>query len=227
MVVPPERDPAVVELLLKAMEKTSQNALIVFQKNALSGKVKTRLAATLGNAKALKIYRYLVEKTFFQINNCQTDMDVRVYFSDFVEEIRNENSRKNIISLVQEGNDLGERMKMAFRKSFAEGYNKIVIVGTDCPELTPDLIEDAFHSLDETTVVFGPAKDGGYYLLGMNIPIDRLFEDIPWSTSNVLKISTLRLDELNITYRFLTILSDIDTEEDWLQYKKLIPHENE
>lgn len=226
MAVPQVLDQAVVAQLPKFMEKTNGQALIVFQKNPVLGKVKTRLAATMGDEKALDIYHYLLKKTYFQVNKIE-ETTVFVYYSDYLEAPSETMSSVIIKNRVQQGNHLGERMKNAFQEVFEEGFNKIAIIGTDCPDITASIIREAFAKLASFPIVFGPAKDGGYYLLAMNRIENSLFEDIPWSTSEVLKISTERLKEKNIPYQLLPILSDIDNEEDWNAYKRLIPNTNE
>jgi len=220
------QDQAVAAQRLNAMEKTNGQALIVFQKNPVLGKVKTRLAATLGKEKALEIYHYLLKKTYFQINKIE-ETTIFVYYSDYLEEPAARLSSVKIRHQVQQGDDLGERMKNAFKEVFSEGFNKIAIIGTDCPDISTSIIREAFAKLASFPIVFGPAKDGGYYLLGMNRIENSLFEEIPWSTSAVLKISAERLKEKNIPYQLLPMLSDIDNEEDWNAYKRLIPNTNE
>ncbi|MGH2643857.1 MAG: TIGR04282 family arsenosugar biosynthesis glycosyltransferase, partial [Chitinophagaceae bacterium] len=117
--------------------------------------------------------------------------------------------------------DLGERMKQAFETIFQLGYQKIVIIGSDCYELETADIEVAFELLGETSgkknkksIVIGPANDGGYYLLGMQEPFPEIFNEIPWSTSEVLNTTLLKLKQENISYMLLPVLTDIDIEPD-------------
>jgi rSAM/selenodomain-associated transferase 1 len=207
------------------MQKNSLDALIVFQKNPKLGKVKTRLAATVGNHRALEIYEFLIEKTFSQINKTRREIDVFVYYSDFLPDVQEYESSHSLCGFVQKGTDLGDRMKNAFSDIFALGYQKILILGTDCPTIQSEIIEEAFRGLEKVQVVVGPASDGGYYLLGMNRLIEDLFVDIPWSTPEVLSISSQSLLGEKIPFLLLPELSDIDTEEDWLNYINLIPKE--
>ena len=192
-------------------------ALIVFQKNGILGKVKTRLAATLGDQAALDIYRKLISITHEEIREL-SKTDVHLFFS--------ENNEIPGVAFpyeahIQEGNDLGEKMANAFEKLFLRGYKKILIIGTDCPWLKKEHLEEAFKSLDSHKVVFGPAMDGGYYLLGMKEPRPELFSGIPWSTDKVLQLSIEKLQSQGVSFDFTDQLSDVDTAEDWEHYLRI------
>ena len=97
-------------------------------------------------------------------------------------------------------------------------HTKVVIIGSDCPKLSHDIIAKSFDSLDTTDIVVGPAKDGGYYLLGCKKVVDALFENIPWSTSMVLAQTIKKINDESLTFHLLEPLADIDTEEDWNRY---------
>lgn len=201
--------------------KKSENAIIIFQKNLILGKVKTRLAATVGNQQALEIYRELVAFTYRQAIETE-DADIWVFFSESFEEIE-ENFHKQITAtMVQAGSDLGERMENAFASIFRFGYTKAVLIGTDCPEITPIILENALNALKRNETVIGPALDGGYYLIGMDKVLPQLFCKIPWSTEKVFPITLQRINQDSISHHLLSVLSDIDTEEDWINFKNLI-----
>ena len=141
----------------------TKKLLIIFVKNAVKGKVKTRLAATIGDEKALEIYQILVQHTFDI--TIALPVNKAVFYSDFLQEdIWSPAFYENF---VQSGTDLGERMYQAFQQGFATGYEQVCIIGSDCYELTEQIIQQAFEKLELTDVVIGPAEDGGYYLLGM------------------------------------------------------------
>lgn len=112
-----------------------------------------------------------------------------------------------------EGN-LGNRMWTAMENAFSEGFKKVIIVGTDCPDLDVEILSEATSLLDEFDVVFGPAVDGGYYLIGSRIPIASLFENIPWGTADVLKRSTAAANKQELLVAKLRMLCDIDLPED-------------
>ena len=114
---------------------------------------------------------------------------------------------------LQKGEDLGARMSHAFTKLLSD-YDKVVIVGSDCPQLTKEHIDSAFKSLQETDIVIGPTYDGGYYLLGMKHPHSFLFTDMKWSTDEVFSTSMKRIFEQEHTLTQLQMLSDIDVEDD-------------
>jgi rSAM/selenodomain-associated transferase 1 len=201
--------------------KNSDNTIIIFQKNLIPGKVKTRLAATVGNQQALEIYKELVAFTHKQTSEV-ADADVWIFFSESIEEIGVKFQQHVTAKMVQEGSDLGERMHNAFKTIFGMGYKKAILIGTDCPEISPEILETALDSLQNNEAVIGPALDGGYYLVGMKKAQPHLFEHMPWSTENVFPLTLLKLNQLNISYWLLPGLSDIDTEEDWLNFKSLI-----
>lgn len=193
----------------------SKAALIIFQKNAMLGKVKTRLATTVGDDQALEIYKWLTSYTH-QIAS-QIRVDKFLFYSDFIPDQAAQDHPEYHFE-VQSGLDLGQRMSNAFAFLFAKGYSNVVIIGTDCPDLQVSDLNNAFLALSENDLVFGPAKDGGYYLLGLNKFYPELFREIPWSTPKVLEMSLDMSDELNLEYEFLKILSDIDTFEDWKEF---------
>jgi uncharacterized protein len=198
----------------------NQKAIIVFQKNLVLGKVKTRLAVDLGKEKTLDIYRHLVISTYKVLQSLK-DTEIFIFFSDYIEELPLDTSL-NFTGYLQKGNDLGERMLNAFSEVFDKGHQSIVIIGTDCPYLTKEILMDAFDILEEDDVVLGPAKDGGYYLLGMKTVIPELFKNIPWSTDKVLDLSLDVIRSQKLSFRLLPFLSDIDTLEDWENYTKSV-----
>ncbi|MFC3414626.1 TIGR04282 family arsenosugar biosynthesis glycosyltransferase [Algoriphagus hitonicola] len=195
-----------------------KSAIIIFQKNAELGKVKTRLAKDVGDEIALQIYHQLCAFTHEVCR--QVSVDKYLYFSRFISEIHFSDS--SYFFRVQRGGDLGERMSNAFEDLFKNDYEKILIIGTDCPEISSHLLEEAFSLLDKSEVVIGPAEDGGYYLLGMRRFFPQLFQNISWSTSEVVKQTKNRLESGKISYQLLPVHTDIDTLEDWKKMKDLI-----
>src|SRR5690606_1551491 len=137
------------------------------------------------------------------------EADKYIFFSDEVADEIGIN-KPPFYKQVQHGKDLGERMLIAFSTVFSKGYKKAIIIGTDCPGIDSALLETAFHTLDETDIVFGPAADGGYYLAGMTEMVPELFFEIPWSTDGVLKESQSICTRQNKTFSLLQELSDVD-----------------
>lgn len=188
---------------------TSKKALIIFTRNPELGKVKTRLAQSVGDESALNIYKFLVQHTVEITENLQ--MDKYVYYSEEIH--KNDGWDSNIFrKKLQIGNDLGERMYNAFRDMFAIGYQYVIIIGCDMfPWEKPDL-ETAFEALLAHNFVIGPAMDGGYYLLGMREINASLFQDKNWGTHTVLE-HTLK-DLQGEDYILLKERNDIDCYED-------------
>ncbi len=189
--------------------------VIVFVKNPEFGKVKTRLAATLGHEKALDIYIKLLGYTRNVLTDL-TDVKKYIYYSSFID-TEDDWSNEEFEKKLQIQGGLGERMTTAFQDAL-ETCTEVVIIGSDCPQLTTAHIEEAFLRLKSHDMVIGPSHDGGYYLLGMNKFYPALFQDIEWSTDSVY-LETLKIaDSLNLKSFNLEKLSDIDHEEDWLKY---------
>ena len=195
-----------------------KEVLLIFSKNPEYGKVKTRLAATIGNEQALFVYQKLIEHAIAVTE--EICVDKIVYYSDSI--VENDNWDNHLYKKkLQSGKDLGDRMKNAFKSSFTDGYDKVIIVGTDCFELTEGLINNAFERLNGDDVILGPAKDGGYYLLGVKQFHPSLFENIEWSSEKVLKQTLAIAIRLNLSVFLLPELSDIDTEPDLKDYSAL------
>ncbi len=202
---------------------TLDKSLIVFLKNPVEGKVKTRIANTAGNIKALEIYRELLG--ILNDNLARVNCEVYLYFTETPMDISYW-ANANYIYRVQKGNDLGARMSAAFEEVFRDGGSqkplKVLIVGSDCPLLSAEIIDEAFLKLDKSDIVLGPAEDGGYYLLGMKKMNTELFEGVSWSTEKVLNETLDKAAGLGLSVAFTPSLFDIDTEEDWTRWLKLV-----
>lgn len=188
---------------------TTKNLIIVFVRNPELGKVKTRLAKTIGDVSALNIYKILLEHTEKTIRNLPGDK--AIYYS---EKINNQDIWQNGLyqKHQQVGADLGLKMEQAFQKAFQNQYQKVVIIGSDLIDLKAKLILEAFKKLEKRDVVIGPAKDGGYYLLGMKTLHSKVFNNKNWGTASVFN-DTLK-DLKNFKIHQLEKLNDIDTFED-------------
>lgn len=194
----------------------SQNRIIVFVKNAIPGKVKTRLAKTSGHKAALAVYLRLLEITkreVLKLNAVQKEVWYAWEIGDNDIWAENEFNKR-----VQIDGNLGEKMANAFKTSFDEGIDKVVLIGSDCPTLTSDILEEAFDELENNEVIFGPSKDGGYYLIGMNSYKPEVLEGIAWSTEKVMSQTEERALKHNIKLAKLRVLNDIDNEKDWNEY---------
>ena len=191
------------------MKKNTGNLLLIFTRNPELGKCKTRLAATTGNQIALDIYEFLLEHTTKITSGL--DIEKYVYYSEEIWEDDIWDS-KIYSKKLQEGIDLGERMKNAFIDGFDSGFQKIIIIGSDMYDLSEEDLKSAFLKLDHHDFVIGPATDGGYYLLGMKSYKENLFSDKAWGTGNVLKHTLENLAQEN--YALLEERNDVDLYED-------------
>ena len=191
--------------------------LLVFIKNEKPGYVKTRLASSIGKQEALRAYQLLLKYTKEQISELSYYKEI--WYSEFIE--KNDIwSEGGFSKKLQKGINLGERMRHAFENAFIEGNSdRVVLIGSDCAELTGDIIKTAFEVLQEKDVVIGPAYDGGYYLIGMKRFIPELFDSIPWSTPEVFYRTTQVLEGRKTSYGLLQQLSDVDEAEDWDKVK--------
>lgn len=189
-----------------------KQAIIVFQKNPVPGKTKTRLAATIGNEKALEVYRHLVEHAHQQVANLTAEK--YLFFSDRIED----DYVAHYQCFVQEGEDLGERMKNALDQVL-KTVDSAVLIGTDCFELTTQILEEALEALRTHDYCLGPAHDGGYYLIGCKKTSDEVFLNKIWSTDSVCSEALENLKKLRLTCALLPTLTDCDTEEDLRKVK--------
>lgn len=195
------------------------NRLIIFVKNEEAGKVKTRLARSIGDDKALEVYQKLLGYTYEITRGLPVEKEA--WYSRFIPE--NDIWSEGVFSKkVQSGENLGERMSGAFQKAFEEEADKVVIIGSDCAELTSEIIEKAFEELGSSEFVIGPAQDGGYYLLGMRNFHPEVFQEIDWSTGSVYKQTIRKMENALGSISTLEMLNDVDTIEDWCQIKSKI-----
>ncbi len=196
------------------MERTEpqdkkRDLLLIFTRNPQLGKCKTRLAETIGDQAALDIYRFLLEHTAAITRNLPVSKTV--YYSDEIWE-NDLWERPTFAKALQQGHDLGERMMDAFDKGFKAGYQRIVVIGSDMYDLRAEDLERAFNELEASDYVIGPARDGGYYLLGMKALNKKLFRNKNWGTGSVLKDSLKDLKEHQLV--LLSPKNDVDIYED-------------
>lgn len=189
--------------------------ILLFVKGPVRGLVKSRLAAGLGQDSALELYRNFVLDTLETVR--KTGCEFRIFFHPA-------RTRHTVTALLgpeyqyiaQEGTDLGQRMEHAFRRAFSDGWRRAVLVGSDIPDLTADVILEAFESLKANDVVVGPAEDGGYYLIGFNDSTfaPRIFSGIEWSTDRVFPETIERLKSRPVRIHFAPRWRDVDTMDD-------------
>tara|TARA_B100001564_G_scaffold312041_1_gene284744 strand:+ start:67 stop:675 length:609 start_codon:yes stop_codon:yes gene_type:complete len=182
--------------------------LMVFIKDSSKYPVKTRLKTSIGKNKSIWVYNQILKKTVLVLKNIKTDIAVFHYNS-----IISKNPFKNFSkwNKIQIGKNLGEKISNAFNWGFEKGYKKIIIIGSDLWDLNEEIINKGFLELNKNKVVIGPSIDGGYYLLGLNKNMPKIFEGVKWGTQSVLT-ETLKL--LEHEPYILPELNDIDTFED-------------
>lgn len=187
----------------------SENLLLIFTRNPVLGKCKTRLAATIGDGKALEVYKFLLNHTM----GITTPLPVNkiVYYSETI--LQDDLWNPKIFNKeLQSGGNLGERMLTAFKSGFQQGYKRIILIGSDVYDLNTKDLETAFSKLTENDAVLGPAEDGGYYLIGMTEFIPEVFKNKEWGTSSVLKATLNDLKDKRL--ELLEPRNDVDLYED-------------
>lgn len=194
----------------------SKDLVMVFTRNPELGKVKTRLAKTIGDTAALKVYEYLLNHTHHTL--LQLNIDKAVYYSVAVRDNDLWNAT-HFQKHLQQGDDLGIRMQHAFETAFKANYDKVIIIGSDLLDLKAAHIQDALDALNTNDVVIGPAYDGGYYLMGMTNLHPAVFQNKNWGTDSVFQ-DTMR-DLQNLDVHLLDELNDIDTFDDFKVYPEL------
>lgn len=198
------------------VDGTPARCVLVFVRAPERGRVKTRLAAAIGEEAALRVYRRLAEHTLRAASHLAAEgARVRVHHTpaDAGDAVRAWLGAGPVY-LPQADGDLGRRMEDAFARAFAEGAERVVIVGSDLPDVSASLLRRAFHALDAHPAVIGPARDGGYYLLGLTRLIPGVFDGIAWSTPDVLAATLARFVAAGVTPAMLEELADVDEVQD-------------
>lgn len=198
-----------------------KQTLIIFMRYPQAGTTKTRLIPALGPEGAAQVYCHLAERTLVQgvaaLQHHQ-EINVEIWFTGgSVAQMQTWLGER--VYRSQPAGDLGERMLAAFAAVFADGSDRVVLIGTDCPDLSTNHLTEAFAALAQYDVVLGPAQDGGYYLIGLRRPIPDLFVNMPWSTTIVAQRTLTIAAQLGLSVHCLPCLTDIDRPEDlthWL-----------
>ncbi|MFP6875151.1 MAG: TIGR04282 family arsenosugar biosynthesis glycosyltransferase, partial [Verrucomicrobiales bacterium] len=213
------------------------NLLLIFVKWPEPGTVKTRLAQSVGNQEAAEIYRILVRRvlkllTPLMANRADcSDYEAVTTWLLFAPPSREQEATEwlqgeafsagwhsgRITVKPQACGDLGNRLRVAFGQGFAAGFERVAAIGTDCVELDAGLLRESWRQLSgNCDLVFGPATDGGYYLVAMNCPEARVvFDDIPWSSGLTLTRSLEVAGRSGFNATLLEQLGDVDTIDDW------------
>lgn len=193
--------------------------LIVFAKLPVAGRVKTRLAATIGEASALQVHLRLLEAAFTLAQACGADTlewrfdDAGAPTDGPSGALLGELAARGWRIAPQRGSELGERMREALETALAAG-ERPVLIGGDCPSLAASDLRDAFRALDSADAVFAPAEDGGYALVGLSRPAASLFEQVPWGTHAVMASTRARAEAAGMHLHLLRTVWDVDVEAD-------------
>jgi len=171
----------------------------------------------MGHDNAFAIYKELIDYTHAVTQPLACG--IIVYYSDYIE-------REDVWGRAkkerQEGIGLGERMLNAFKNAFDDGYERVVIIGTDCFEIKQPIIESAFQQLHSHEIVVGPALDGGYYLLAMKRLYPELFQNISWGSDTVFAETIAACSDLGLDHFLLPVLNDVDEEKDLTQRNLIV-----
>lgn len=197
--------------------KPMSERLVVFARYPVPGQAKTRLIPALGADGAACLYQQLAEQTVRQCRLLRAGYPVALqiqYAGGDEDRMRAWLGPELDYRAQKETGHLGDRMHHAFQTAFQEGVSAVVVIGTDCPELDAPLLEQAFNALQQQDLVLGPAVDGGYYLIGLRQDVPQLFQDIAWSTSQVLAQTINRARPLGLAIALLPQLRDMDTPAD-------------
>lgn len=189
--------------------------ILLFIKAPIKGQVKSRLASRLGDDAALELYKNFVLDILETID--KTGHPCTIFFHP-------PEARDAVAAwlgpgrdyLPQQGDDLGERMANAFATIFNKGAHRAILIGSDIPDFPADLLTGAIRSLDKHDAVLGPARDGGYYLIGFRrgTLVPDVFRGIEWSTSRVFSETREKLEQAKRSVQLLPEWRDVDTPED-------------
>lgn len=193
-----------------------KKSLLIFSRYPEPGKTKTRLIPALGEHGAARLQRLLTEQTIkMALDLCRSgEKSVALHYDGGDQGLMHAWLHGVISCIPQVKGDLGNRMAHVFHDGFASGLQKIIIIGTDCPTLTPEIINLAFSHLDSNDLVLGPALDGGYYLIGLKKKELSLFHHIHWGTTLVLEQTLKQAKKCGLSHSLLEPLADVDRPED-------------
>jgi hypothetical protein len=193
-----------------------QRCLLLFTRYPQVGQTKTRLIPALGDVGAAALQRHLTMHTWQQVAVLRQDLplSLHIYFTGGTLQQMRAWLGEQENYFAQCPGDLGARLVQGFGHSFRAGAKRVVAIGSDCPDLSPQILERAFQLLENQGVVLGPAQDGGYYLIGLTEFLPSLFTEIHWSTDRVLAQTQDKIQALGQQALYLPTLRDIDRPED-------------
>ncbi len=195
--------------------------IIIFTRYPEPGKTKTRLIPALGADGAARLYRQMAEHTVRVARKLieTRGVSLEVRYNGAAKDTMSSWLGDDLTYREQTGNDLGDRMWLAFRDAFDDGFTRVVIVGCDCPGISTDILDAAVERLTNWDLVLGPANDGGYYLMGLQKPHQELFRNVAWGTDRVLGETVGIARYLQLSVIFVSALDDVDRPEDLLKFE--------
>ncbi len=195
--------------------------LVVYTRYPEPGKVKTRLIPALGREGAAQLHQEMTRRTLATARELarRTAVVPEVHYSEGDPAALRAMFGSDLAYVPQQGRDLGQRMQATFQAGLTTSADRLIIIGTDCPAITPALLKRAFEALDRHDAVFGPARDGGYYLVGLRRPMAALFAGVPWGTDRVLAETLQRVHTLGISHTLLEELPDVDRPADLVHWR--------
>ena len=210
-----------------ASGRCSGERLILFTRYPTAGQTKTRLIPVLGTEGAARLQRRLTLRAIRAAEGLRRarGVDLQIRFEGAERRAMEHWLGERFDFYPQGPGDLGAKMTRAFEESWNQDMSRIVLIGADCPGLTTEILDEAFERLREFPVVFGPAVDGGYYLVGLSQPIPQLFSGPVWGASTVLHDSLKILQEAGHNTAFLRPLADVDRPEDLAVWNEIIKSE--
>jgi rSAM/selenodomain-associated transferase 1 len=213
-----------VTALQRAIIMKSIDRLIIFTRYPEAGKAKTRLIPALGAEGAAALHRQMADHTVLQVQGFQFQhpLCVEVRFAGGNRDLMQRWLGKDLMYTIQGEGDLGDRMARSFEAAFKAGVDRVLIIGTDCPDLNPGLFAQAFDHLQQQDLVLGPARDGGYYLIGLGRFIPQLLIGIAWSTATVLAQTLAIAQQLDLSVAMLPVLSDVDDPDDLEVWQRVV-----
>ena len=194
------------------MKNKKDNAVILFARDPILGQVKTRLSSSFDDETILRLYTCFVEDSLGkirQVDNADCFVGISPSnISGFFNGIEDSDTRL----FIQQGKDLGDKMRQAFVDRFSDGYKKVVIIGSDSPSLPVSYINQALNS--DKDLMLGPSTDGGYYLIAMTGKVSEVFDGIAWGTEQVLDETLNRVKKAGVSLELLPVWYDVDFPED-------------
>jgi len=205
----------------------NKQLLIILTRYPEIGKTKTRMIPILGEKGAMELHRQMTEYTVNKFKELsQENIEIQIYFTGGNNILMQQWLGSNLTYKYQAEGDLGNKMKSAFIDAFNQGIKQVILIGTDCPDITIDLLQQSFNLLTfNQELILGKAQDGGYYLIGLNRIIEPIFNQITWGSNQVLNQTLDIAKKLKLNYHLLPELPDIDRPEDlsiWEKVSRLV-----